>query len=323
MRKRELFILHDDTSEPLYSRLEMVAALSPWDNKYYCRLRIDTANAVYRISIWWDPVVWPLDSPDDGVREREREKEKIDSRLDEKVSNGCVESVDGKIKFPRHLVISSLLIAFACFFSNVVDDFKMKNEILPAGHCRCTDSYVQNKRCHCHDQIRCWMLMCTSQNRRHRRSSACITHTDKIRWLVLLLRFRHPLTAYRRRARTKQETAKKWFNLRAIVIFEIRDIITASSPSDIWVFSVCHRVHQRSHSFVVKAAGFYQVHNRKSTLTKREAKRDENENVLFSFCVVSWWRHIWSDSGKYEPIRKIFPRVRHTKVEPLRVFVRV
>lgn len=29
------------------------------------------------------------------------------------------------------------------------------------------------------------------------------------------------------------------------------------------------------------------------------------------------------DPIPYEPIRKIFPRVRHTKVEPLRVFVRV
>lgn len=65
-------ILHDDTSEPLYFRLAMAAALSPWDNKYYCRLRSGTANAICRISIWWGPSVWPSDSPADANRYRYR-----------------------------------------------------------------------------------------------------------------------------------------------------------------------------------------------------------------------------------------------------------
>lgn len=56
-------ILHDDTSEPLCFRLAMAAVLSPWDNKYYCRLMSGTANAICRISIWWDPFVWPSGSP--------------------------------------------------------------------------------------------------------------------------------------------------------------------------------------------------------------------------------------------------------------------
>lgn len=78
-----------------------------------------------------------------------------------------VESVSGKIKFPQHLVFFSLG-SFALPLS-ARSAFKIEKKAnLPAGRCTYTDSCAQNKRCHCHDQIRCWMLMCTSPNRRHR-----------------------------------------------------------------------------------------------------------------------------------------------------------
>lgn len=200
----------------------------------------------------------------------------------------------------------------------------------------CTDSYVQNKRCHCHDQIRCWMLMCTSRTRHHRRWSACSSVEKQKHEEMISFVFFCP--DHEAEVRTDDENKKK--SLR-----------TLTSYRHSWSTKYYHRIVSNRYSSLwhpspsTSAVAYlrcrdYQISpNSQSTVYLERNEKEENRthfsvfsffslSLSSAFCLcfvivtmtVSWLR---GEYEKYKPVRKLFSRICHTKVKPLRMLAGV
>lgn len=199
----------------------------------------------------------------------------------------------------------------------------------------CTDSCAQNKRCHCRDQIRCWMLMCTSQNRRHRRSMACSIGSINMRWSVFFLL---PILCSLIETRTKTTKNKNrrsaTHELSSFLKYEILSP-HRFHPTFESLASVMEYINGRMPSlyrlpdftkFTIDSLFFWGIYIGTRGMKRWYMEENRRKCTFFRLilcCVIEWLLCKAQQLWMHEPVCEIFPCVCHTKIKPLRVFVRV